>query len=164
MISAQKSTFCNNSKLNLRPKNCFLEIGASNSVAGKYSTKGQLRAYCPNIYTVAKGQGSKAATVVTSQDLVQPLVAVSVQSAQLRQKLQAVHDEYQKKQLHLVRQLAVSTTTVPSSVQGGYNCRVSCFELDMLDFRKLQAVRDEYQEKQLHLFSPPTGCQYHHCF
>ena len=163
---------------------------------------------------MAKGQGSKAATVVTSQDLVQPLVAVSVQSAQLRQKLQAVHDEYQKKQLHLVRQLAastttvsssvqggyncrvscfeldmldfrklqavhdeyqkkqlhlvrqlaVSTTTVPSSVQGGYNCRVSCFELGMLDFRKLQAVFDEYQEKHLHLFSPPTGCQYHHCF
>jgi hypothetical protein len=100
---------------------------------------------------VAKGQSSKAATVVTSQDLVQPLVAVSVQSAQLRQKLQSVHDEYQKKQLHLVRQLAASTTTVSSSVQGGYNCRVSGFELDMLDFRKLQAVHDEYQKKQLHL-------------
>ena len=100
---------------------------------------------------MAKGQGSKAATVVTSQDLVQPLVAVSEQSAQLRQKLQAVHDEYQKKQLHLVRQLAASTTTVSSSIQGGYNCRVSCFELDMLNFRKLQAVHDEYQKKQLHL-------------
>ena len=113
---------------------------------------------------MAKGQSSKAATVVTSQDLVQPLVAVSVQSAQLRQKLQAVHDEYQKKQLHLVRQLAASTTTVSSSVQGGYNCRVSCFELDMLDFRKLQAVHDEFQKKQLHLASPPTGYQYYNCF
>ena len=110
-------------------------------------TKGQLRAYCCNIYTVAKGQGSKAATVVTSQDLVQPLVAVSVQSAQLRQKLQSVHDEYQKKQLHLVRQLAASNTNVSSSVQGGYNCRVSCFKLDMLDFRKLQAAHDEYHGK-----------------
>ena len=79
---------------------------------------------------MAKDQGSKAATVVTSQDLVQPLVAVSEQSAQLRQKLQAVHDEYQKKQLHLVRQLAASTTTVSSSVQGGYNCRISGFESD----------------------------------
>ena len=68
--------------------------------------------------------------MVTSQDLVQPLVAVSEQSAQLRQKLQAVHDEYQKKQLHLVRQLAASTTTASSSVQGGYNCGVLCFESD----------------------------------
>ena len=44
-------------------------------------------------------------------------------------KLQAVHDEYQEKQLHLVRQLTASNTTVSSSVQGSYNCRVSCFEL-----------------------------------
>ena len=112
---------------------------------------------------MAKGQSSKAATVVTSQDLVQPLVAVSVQSAQLRQKLQSVHDEYQKKQLHLVRQLAASTTTVSSSVQGGYNCRGFGFELDMLDIRKLQAVHDEYQKKTI-TSSPPTGYQYYNCF
>ena len=110
--------------------NYLLEIGASNTVSDFDFTKGQLRAYFCNIDTVAKGQGSKAATVVTSQDLVQPLVAVSVQSAQLRQKLQSVHDEYQKKQLHLVRQLAASTTTASSSVQGGYNCGVLCFESD----------------------------------
>ena len=65
--------------------------------------------------------------------------------------MQSVHDEYQKKQLHLVRQLAASTPTVSSSVQGGYKCRVSCFELDMLDFRKLQTVHYEYQKKQLQI-------------
>jgi len=84
----------------------------------------------------AKGQGSKAATVVTSQDLVQPLVAVSVQSAQLRQKLQAVHDEYQKKQLHLVRQLAASTTTVSSSVQAQSKKSYDAFQQEQDDCTK----------------------------
>jgi len=81
----------------------------------------------------AKDQGSKAATVVTSQDLVQPLVAVSEQSAQLRQKLQAVHDEYQKKQLHLVRQLAASTTTVSSSVQAPSKKSYEAFQQEQDD-------------------------------
>jgi len=60
-----------------------------------------------------KGQAN-ATSVVTSQDLVQPLLPISQDSAQLRRKLQAVHDVYQKKQLHLVRQLTATTTTSSS--------------------------------------------------
>jgi len=60
--------------------------------------------------------GRSQATVVTSQDLFKPLLPLSQDSAQLRRKLQAVHDEYQKKQLRLVRQLT-TTTTNSSSLQ-----------------------------------------------
>ena len=60
-------------------------------------------------------------------DFVQPLLPLSQDSAQLRRKLQAVHDEYQKKQLRLVRQLT-TTTTNSSSLQGGYACKVLSFE------------------------------------
>ena len=60
-------------------------------------------------------------------DLVQPLLPLSQDSAQLRRKLQAVHDEYQKKQLRLVRQLT-TTTTNSSSLQGNYACKVLSFK------------------------------------
>ena len=59
----------------------------------------------PASYLTEAAQGRKFASVASSQDLVVPLVHVSQESAQLRRKLQAVHDEYQQKQLHLVRQL-----------------------------------------------------------
>ena len=60
-------------------------------------------------------------------DFVQPLLPLSQDSAQLRRKLQAVHDEYQKKQLRLVRQLT-TTTTNSSSLQGCYACKVLSFK------------------------------------
>ena len=59
----------------------------------------------PASYLTEAAQGRNFASLASSQDLVEPLVPVSQESAQLRRKLQTVHDEYQQKQLHLVRQL-----------------------------------------------------------